>query len=43
MPLLESPILQMVETPSLDDVNSFKPNKWGIPEPPSVDNRSKGN
>lgn len=34
--------MQMVETPSLADLNTFTPNSWGIPEPSSIEGRENG-
>ena len=42
VPFVDGPIMVMVETPSLADLRTFKPNSWGIPEPPSINERAKG-
>jgi hypothetical protein len=42
VPFVDGPVMHMVETPSLADLKTFKPNSWGIYEPPSIEDRSKG-
>jgi hypothetical protein len=42
VPFVDGPVMHMVETPSLADLKTFKPNSWGIYEPPSIENRPEG-
>lgn len=42
MPFIDGKDMRMVESPSLTDVNSFPSNRWGIPEPPSIEDRTEG-
>jgi 5-formyltetrahydrofolate cyclo-ligase len=39
VPFIDGPIMHMVKSPSLLDVQSFPSNSWGIPEPPSIEGR----
>jgi 5-formyltetrahydrofolate cyclo-ligase len=42
VPFIDGPTMHMLKTPSLADVKSFPSNRWGIPEPPSLEGRENG-
>jgi hypothetical protein len=42
VPFIEDPLMHMVEAKNLEDVLSFPANKWGIPEPQSIEGRANG-
>jgi len=42
VPFVDGPAMVMVETPNPADLKTFRPNSWGIPEPPSIKGRAKG-
>ena len=42
VPFIDGTIMQMVETSSIEDLKTFKPNSWGIPEPTSIEGRAIG-
>ena len=42
IPFIDGPTIQMVETPSLEDLKTFKRNSWGIPELTSIEGRTIG-
>ena len=42
VPFIDGPIMQMVESPNPEDLKTFKPNSWGIPEPTSIEGRAIG-
>jgi 5-formyltetrahydrofolate cyclo-ligase len=42
IPFIDGPIMQMVESPSYEDIKNLPPNNWGIPEPTSSEGRLNG-
>jgi hypothetical protein len=42
VPYVDGPIMHMVESPSLADIQSFTTNSWGIPEPSAIQGRADG-
>jgi hypothetical protein len=42
VPFIDGPIMQMVKSPSLLDMQGFPSNSWGIPEPASIEGRENG-
>jgi len=42
VPFIDGPIMQMVESKSVEEVTSFKPNSWGIPEPDTYSISQRG-
>jgi len=42
IPYIDGPIMRMVESPSFEDIQNLPPNKWGIPEPATIEGRLDG-
>lgn len=42
VPFIDGQIMKMVETASREDLKTFVPNSWGIPEPSSIESRAEG-
>lgn len=42
VPFIDGPIMHMFKTPSLADIKTFPMNRWGIPEPSSLEGRGNG-
>ena len=42
VPYIDGQDMRMIEAASLSEVESFSSNRWGIPEPTSIEGRADG-